>query len=278
MLRFLACMSILFALEVVCGGSPRAEEKKSCLLSFALGEGTVLHYKSFNQTEQNYGGMDVSMNQTYEVDMSSAGKKDSTGTTPVDLKYLAIKSSLVMAGKLQEWEPPIKLQGAIIRAFVSSAGEVVRFDPGHNIPGLHSKDDLADVVDAWFIKLPDTTVAVGQTWTEKIVKGKKEGAEPEVTGEAVYTLKKIEMRGNLEIAVIEGKATLKLNRETPAGTLVAEGKVDAKAQIAVPGGYIVELKQNFDIRGNTVAKDPLTDKETKRQTAVTQYTEIKLQQ
>ena len=117
-----------------------------------------------------------------------------------------------------------------------------------------------------------------QTWKKQIVEGKTEGAEPEIKGEGVFTLKKVETRGNIQIAFVEGKANLKINKETPAGVLVADGTVDLKAQIAVPGGYVVELKQNLEIRGNAVAKDPLTDKETKHQTALTRTTEIKLQQ
>ncbi|MGD1049062.1 MAG: hypothetical protein ABR899_09990, partial [Candidatus Krumholzibacteriaceae bacterium] len=147
-----------------------------------------------------------------------------------------------------------------------------------NVTGLRDANDLRDMVEAWFVKLPDSTVTVGQSWKKPIVEGKKEGAEPEVKGEGVFTLKKIETRGNIQIAFIEGKAILKINKETPAGDLVADGNVDMKAQVAVPGGYLIELKQDLEIRGNTVAKDTVTDKETKRQTALTRNTEIKLQQ
>jgi len=272
------CVAIVLAFQAVWCAAPRAEEKKSsCTLAFSLPEGTILHYKDFAQTGQDYGGTDVSMNQTSEVDMSYRGEPDSTGNARVSLKFIKIKSSLVMGGQLQEWESPIKLEGADIRVFVSRAGKVVRFEPGRNIPGLRNVNDLRDDVDAWFVDLPDSTVAIGESWKREIVEGIGEGQEPEIKGEIVYTLKKIETKGNIEIAVVEGKGVLKMNSETPAGTLVADGKVDVKAQIAVPGGYIVELKQTVEIRGNTVAKDPLTDKETKRATAVTRYTEITLQ-
>jgi len=277
-LPLVTCVAIVLAFQAVWCAAPRAEEKKSsCTLAFGLPEGTLLHYKDFAQTGQNYGGTDVSMNQTSEVDMSYAGEPDSTGNARVSLKFIKIKSSLVMGGQLQEWESPIKLEGADIRVFVSRAGKVVRFEPGRNIPGLRNVNDLRDAVDTWFVDLPDSTVAIGESWKREIVEGMKEGQEPEIKGEVVYTLKKIETRGNIEIAAVEGKGVLKMNSETPAGTLVADGKVDVKAQIAVPGGYIVELKQTVEIRGNTVAKDPLTDKETKRETAVTRYTEITLQ-
>jgi hypothetical protein len=272
-----ACISFVFAFQVVCCVSPRAEEKQAYKLVFSLSEGTLLHYKSFNQTEQSFGGMDVSMNQTSEVDMAFGGAADSTGDSRVDLKYIKVNTGLVAEGKLQEWEPPIKLEGATIKVTVSPAGDVVRFDPGRHIEGLQNPEDLRDVVNAWFVRLPDSAVTVGQSWTEPIVEGQREGAEPDAKGEAVYTLKKVEKKGNLEVAVIEGKINLKLNQDTPVGVLIGEGKADVKAQVAIEGGYIVELKETMEIRGDIVSKDPITDKETRRQTTVTRYFERKLQ-
>jgi hypothetical protein len=266
----LACALIL----TVSPGAPRAAEEHSCRLSFNLPEGTVLHFVDFTQMEQNFGGSDVTFNQTSDVDMSSTGKTEE-GNCRVDLAFIKVKSSVVSNNQLMDWTPPIKLEGATIKVVVSPAGDVVRFEPGRNIQGLHDVNDLRDVVDPWFVKLPDSTVAVGQSWTKEIVEGEKEGAEPAVKGEAVFTLKKIEKKGSLDVAIVEGKANLKMNSETPGGTLIADGKANIKAQIAVPGGYIVELKEDLDIRGNTVATDPLTDKETKRETAVSVHVEIK---
>ena len=272
-----ACALACVMIHIVPAVSPKAEETKSCMLSFSLPEGTILRYKDFSQIEQNFGGADVSMNQTSDLEMKYGEEADSTGAARVDLSFGEVKSSLVMNGQLREWTPPIKLEGAEIRVFVTRDGKVARFEPGRGIAGMSKKDDLRDVVDALFVELPDTIVSVGGTWTVEIEQGKKEGAEPEIKGTAVYTLKKIEKKGDIEIAVIEGKAKIKMNSETPAGTLVADGEVGIKAQIAVAGGYIVELKQSVDIRGNVVSKDPLTDKETKRETYVTRITEVKLQ-
>ena len=273
-----ACALILFVVQAVSSAVLRAEEKKTVKLCFALPEGTLLHYKDFVQTEQNYAGTDATMNQTSDVDMSFVAKADSAGNGKVGLSFLKVKSSLVMNGQLQEWEPPFKLEGVKIKVTVSPAADIVHFDAPHNVVGLKDANDLRDIVEAWFVKLPDTAVTVGQSWKKQIVEGKTEGGEPEIKGEGVFTLKKIETRGKIEIAFVEGKANLKINKETPAGVLVADGTVDLKAQIAVPGGYVVELKQTLEIRGNAVAKDPLTDKETKRATALTRTTEIKLQQ
>ena len=272
-----ACVLACVMVQIVPAASPRAQAAKSCVLSFSLPEGTLLTYTNFSQIDQNFGGSDVRMNQTTDLEMKYGEKADSTGAARVDLRFGKVKSSLVMNGQLREWSPPIKLEGTEIRVFVTREGTVARFEPGKGIIGMNKKDDLRDVVDAMFVELPDTSVSIGGTWTQKIEEGKKEGQEPEIKGTAVYTLKKIEKKGDLEIAFIEAKANIKMNSETPAGMLVADGKIDVKAQIAVAGGYIVELKQSVDIRGAVVAKDPLTDKETKRETYVTRITEIKLQ-
>lgn len=274
----IACMAVVLGVQLAWCASLRAEENKAYRLTFSLSEGTLLHYESFNQLGQSYGGTDVTMNQTSQVDMAWGAKADSTGVSRVDIKYIEVKSSLVSGGQLREWEPPIKLEGATIRVFVSPAGEIVRFEPGRNISGLQDPEDLHDIIDAWFVRFPDTTVTIGQSWSREIVKGEREEGEPDAKGRIVYTLKKVEKKGNLEVAVIEGKMNLKLHQDTPAGILVGEGKADVKAQVALVGGYIVELKETIDIKGEVIAKDPLTDKETKRETAVTRYYERKLQQ
>ena len=271
-----ACAFVFGSIQHGSSLALRAEELKSCTLTFSLPEGTMLHYVNFTQMGRNFRGSDLTFNQTSEVEMSTAGTTED-GNGKVDLKFIKVKSSLVANNQLMEWTPPIKLEGASVRVVVSPAAEIVRLEPGHNIPGLKDLKDLRDVVAPWFVKLPDTTVTVGQSWKQEIVEGKKEGAEPAVKGEAVFTLKKIEKKGDLEIAVIEGKAVLKMNADQPEGVLVADGKVDVKARIAVRGGYIVELKRDLEIRGNTIVKDPVTDKETKQETALTITVEIKQQ-
>ena len=129
--------------------------------SSASPEGTVLHYKSFNQLDQNFGGTDVSMNQTSQVDMAYGSAPDSTGAARVDLKYIEVKSSLLSGGQLRDWSPPIKLEGATIRIMVMSNGDIVKFDPGRGVPGLEDVEDLRDIVDAWFVKFPETEIAGG---------------------------------------------------------------------------------------------------------------------
>jgi hypothetical protein len=274
----MACMVVSFALQTLSFVSPRAEEGKTYRLTFNPSENTLLHYKAFKQIGQSYGGSDVSMNQTAKVDVRCDGKQDSTGAYKVDLNYTEVKTSLVANGQLQEWEPPLKLEGATIRVTVSPVGDAVDYDALRRIEGLQGREDLRDLVDAWFVKFPDSAIAVGQSWTKPIVRGEREGAEPDEKGEAVYTLKKIEKKGAIEVAVIEGKISLKLHSDTPAGLLVGEGKGQVKAKVALAGGYIVEFKETMDIRGDVIVKDPITDKVTKRGTAVTKNYERELQQ
>jgi hypothetical protein len=268
--------SVVFVGYVVPGGL-RAEEKKTVRLSFAPVDTIVHHYKAMSQLDQNYGGTDVRMNQTFDVDMVFM-KKTEEGDYKIRLKFNKVTSSVLQGTQLVEWEPPLKLEGGFIEASISPRDEVVAVVPGGAIQSVRNTDQLKDAIDPWFIDLPDTTVAVGGTWTKEVVKGKKDEGEPDVEGVATYTLKKIEKKGDIEVATIEGKVKLKLNQPTGAGILVADGDGTIKASLAVAGCYIVECKQTMEIRGNTIVKDPLTDKETKNETAVTQYMECKLQQ
>ncbi len=268
--------SLFLAVCVTPGSALRAEEKKETRLSFVFPDSLVLHYRASSQMDQNYRGTDVRMNQSWEVDMSLVKKMEAG--SKVQLKFGKTTSSLMQGTQLVDWQPPIKLQGASISPTVTPKGEIVSVEPGGSIAGMHKAEQLKEIVQPWFITLPDTTVAVGGTWKKDIVQGEKAGAEPDVKGTIVYTLKKIEKRGNLEVAVIEGKAKLKINRETPAGTLVADADESVKATLAVAGGYVVDFKETLDVRGNTIAKDPLTDKEKKSVTAMTNYWECKLVQ
>lgn len=273
---FAACAAIVFCVLVLCGSPSSTEGQTPVKLAFSLPEGTVLHYESFNQVDQNYSGTDVSMNQTSKVEMAYGSGPDSTGASRVDLKYISVKSSLVQGGQLRDWSPPIKLEGATIRIMVLPNGDIPRLDPGRNIPGLSSAEELRELVDAWFVKFPEAEIAVGQSWTEEIVQQPRDEGPPGVKGEMVLTLKKIEKKDGLDVAVIEGKLKVDLNQDTPAGVLVGQGEGKLKATVALAGGYIVELKETIERRGDVVMKDPLTDRETKRETAVTQIYERKL--
>jgi len=273
-----ACAALLCAVLAVSGPAARAEEKKPVTLTFNLPEGTVLNYESFNQLSRNFNGMDVSMNQTSLVDMAYASGVDSTGASHLDLKYLEVKSSLVSGGRIQEWSPPVMLEGTTIKVSIDSRGHVVAFDPGRHVPGLSDPEDLRELVDAWFVRFPEGEIAPGGSWTEKIEMGRRRDGSFGTTGELVYTFKKVESKDGIDVAVIEGKMKLALNQEQEEGVLVGKGEGKIKAKVALNGGYVVELKESIDINGDIIVKDPITDKETKHETVLTQIYERKLRQ
>ena len=273
-----ACAVLVCAVLVVSCFVARAEEKGPVTLTFNLPEGTALSYESFNQLSRNFNGMDVSMNQTSKVDLSYAGGADSTGASHVDLKYIEVKSSLVSGGRIQEWSPPIMLEGTTIKVSIDSRGHVVAFDPGRHVRGLSDPEELRELVEAWFVKFPEGEIAPGGSWTEKIEMGKRQDGSFGTTGELVYTFKKVENKDGIDVAVIEGKMKLVLNQEQEEGMLVGKGEGKIKAKVALSGGYVVELKESIDIKGDIVVKDPLTDRETKHETVLTQTYERKLRE
>jgi len=275
--RTVAVVSFLVvAALVLAAPGLRAGDKKECRLSFVPVDTLVRNYKVMSQTDQNYGGTDVRMNQTLEVAMAFVKKADD-GNAVVRFTFTNVTSSVVQGTQLVDWEPPLKLEGGFLEGTISPKGEVVEVHASKNVQGVHSTDQLADVIEPWFIDYPDTTIAVGKSWTKHVVKGKKDEGKPDIEGDVVYTLKKIETKDGVEVAVIEGKIKLDMNRPIGIGMLVAEGEGDVKATIAVAGGYVIELKQTVDISGETVVKDDLTEKVTKQETAATQYVECKLQ-
>lgn len=253
-----------------------AQEKNSRKLCFELPDSLVLHYKIFSQMNQNFSGMDVTFNQTAQVDVCKAGMDDE-GNNKVEIAFKKITSSLVANNQLSQWEPPIKLEGKKIRAIVSRTGSVIKVEPIGNIPGVGKPDDLMDVVEPGFISFPDSSLGVGGTWTMDIVEEKEKGREPERLGKAVFQLKKIEKRGNLEVALIEGKITCKLNTDTDGGRLVGEEKSSLKALVAADAGYIVEIKRSSEIKGEVILKDELTGKEKRNEMVLSSTYEAKLE-
>ncbi|RJR28513.1 MAG: hypothetical protein C4574_04735 [Candidatus Latescibacterota bacterium] len=252
------------------------QDKRECQLCFAPPDSAVFHYKIFSQDDQSFRGGSATLNQTAEIDLKMSGR-DEDGNTITDIKFGKLTSSLVSNNQLMEWEPPVKLEGRTIRAFVSRKGKIVDVKALGNIPGIGGSRELLEIVEPWFVRLPDSSFAVGDTWTREILEGVKEGQEPDRAGRAVYTLKKLEKKGGIEVAVIEAKINAKLNRETPVGILVGTEKTDLKASVAIGSGHIVELKRVMEVKGDVIARDELTNKETKRETAIVSTYEAKLQ-
>jgi hypothetical protein len=256
----------------------RAEQQKICQLCFAPADSAVFHYKISNYVDQNFRGSSAQLTQSSEVDLICRGR-DEAGDTKVDLHFKKLTSSLVSNNQLMEWEPPYDLEGKTIRAVVSRKGKVIEVKALQNIPGIGGEDEMRDIVEPWFVRLPDSSFAVGSTWTREIREGVKEDAskEPDRVGQGLYTLKKLEKKGGVEVALIEARINARLNEDTPAGLLVGTEKTEIKASIVLGSGHIIEIKRVVEIKGDIIARDELTNKETKQKTAVVSTYEGKLQ-
>ncbi len=274
--RGLAACAIVAFVAAAMSLAAAAQDKKTCQLCFAPADSAVFHYKISSYTEQDYYGVSATLTQTSDVDLRNSGRTEG-GDTKIDIHFKNISSSLVSNNQLMAWEPPVNLEGKTIRAVVSRKGKVVDVRALGNIPGIGGSSELLETVEPWFIRLPDTAFAVGDKWTREILSAAKEGEEPERSGKALYTLKKLEKKGGVDVAVIEAKITVKLNAETEAGRLVGYEKTDLKASVAIGSGHIVEIKRVVEIKGDVISRDPLTNKETKQQTTVVMTYEGKLQ-
>jgi hypothetical protein len=176
---------------------------------------------------------------------------------------------------MQDWTPQIQLEGKSIMADVGTNGEVLDVKPGGNIPGMRGKNDLEGIVERWFTELPDTIKNIGDTWRNDIEEREEteegeEEAEPTVRGWSDITFKKIEKKKGIEVALLEVETKVDINQKTPQGVMTGKGEGKGKYYIAIDGGYIVEMKTEFEIKGKVVAPDG-----NESDTAITRYSEIK---
>jgi len=255
-----------------------AAEKETVHLSFALPEGKVLMYKASQLEEWVSSGMDITVRHSVMVEVSLSGVTED-GLFKVAFSFTEEDASMLRGGKLEDYEPPVKLEGKTVYAFVNAENEVEKAEAASYIPGFSTEDELREMIEDWFVRLPDAEVAVGEEWRIDIVQMgmSQEGEEPEVKGYTDFKLKKIKMKNGLMIAEIKGKTRIDINKPMQFGTLIAEGKGQIKTKIAVEGGYIIECKREMDVKGKTVGKDPITGKESESKTAITKYFECKLE-
>lgn len=268
----LCALVVLF----VCLTTGLAADEETVHLSFALQEGKVLTYKASKLEEMVASGMEITVSHSMIVDMSLNSMTDD-GRFKVALSFSDEKASLFRDGEMEDYEPDIELEGKTIYAFVTPKSEVTKAEAASYIPGLSSEDELRELIEDWFVRLPDADIVVGTEWRTKILKMglSQEGEKPEIEGYTDFKLKKIEEKDGLMIAEIEGKTKIKINKAMFSGTLIAEGKGELKAKIALDGGYIIECKRKMDVKGKTMGKDPITGKESESKAALTQYFECK---
>lgn len=255
-----------------------AAEEKKVRLSFALPEGEVLVYKTSRMEEMITGGMDITVSHSLNVAISRDTVTEADGFR-VELSFSGEEASLLRDDQLEDYEPDVKLEGKKAYAIINAKGEVKRADAASHIQGLSSEEQLREMIEDWFVKLPDAEVAVGGTWRVDILRTglSQEGEEPEVKGYIEFKLKKVEEKNGRLIAEIEGKKYVNINIGSHYGRLIAEGKGDIKTKIAVDGGYVLECKRKMDVKGKTVGQDPITGKESERKTAITEYFECELE-
>lgn len=267
----------VLALLFVCLVSGLAADEETVHLSFALPEGKVLMYESSMMEEMVSSGMEITVSHSIMVEMSLSEMMED-GNFKVALSFSDEDASLFRDGELEDYEPDIKLENKTVYAFVNSKNEVTKTEAASYIPGLSSEDELREMIEDWFVRLPDADIVVGTQWRTEILKMgiSQEGEEPEVKGYTDFKLKKIEEKKGILIAEIEGKTRININKAMYRGTLVAKGKGEIKAKIALEGGYIIECKRKMDVKGKTKGKDPITGKESESEAAITQYFECKL--
>ncbi len=271
--RLLCAMAVCLAMALINPGVLRGDEENEANLSFAMPEGVTLHYKTSWSAEYNFMGVGVVQNQSYGVDMKLVSVTEE-GNFHVALDFTEATSSMVVDDDIQEWTPPIQLEGRSIAVDVGSNGEVVKVKPAGNIPGMRSTKDLENITKIWFVELPDTVKKVGESWRKEIEdygEMAEEEGEPALKGWADLTFKKIEKKMDIPVACIEVKTQLEIHQETTNGVMNGSGEGKGKYYIAIDGGYIVEMSSDFEIKGTVISPDG-----EESETAITQYYEAKL--
>lgn len=258
-------------------GTPIGAEEKEAHLSFSLPDGIEYNYRTSQMIEQNFRGMDMTYSQSADVALSLV-EMMADSICKVSLLFSNQDASMVQDDELMDYEPEIGFEGKKIFAFVNPKGEVTNVEADSYIPGLGSMDELKEIIEDWFLRLPDGNVKVGDEWRTEIVKKgtSQEGEPPEVEGWIDFKLKKIEEKNGIATAEIEGKTHYDFNKAMQFGKLLAEGKGDIKTKIAIEGGYVLECKRKMNIKGKMVGVDPITGKESESEMAMTTYFECKL--
>ena len=270
----------LFAaiLFFVCLAPLVAAEDETVRLAFAFPEGKEITYKASKLEEVIASGMEITVSHSMMVDVSLNSMTDD-GQFKMALSFSDEKASLFRDGEMEDYEPDIELEGKTVYAFVTAKSEVTKAEAASYIPGLSTADELRELIEDWFVRLPDADIVAGTEWRTPIKKIglSQEGEDPEIEGYTDFKLKKIEKKNGIMIAEIEGKTRVNINKAMFSGRFVAEGKGEMKAKIALDGGYIMECKRKMDLKGKTLGRDPITGKESESKAAVTQYFECKLE-
>jgi hypothetical protein len=257
-------------------GTAFGEDQDSVKLTFAPPAGTALQYET-KWTEEFYvSGMDIVQNQSYDVAVTLDSLMEG-GTCRLSLTFTNASSSMVIGDNIQTWSPPIRLGGKTVIVDVGSNGEIRDISWQERVPGVRRPEELKDILAIWFMELPDTVKQVGERWRKEIeegelyaVEGEDEG-RPEVRGWADITFKKAQEKLGIPVALLEVKSEAEIYKPVDNGMLAGKGEGKAEYNIAIDGGYIVEMKQEFEMKGK------ITNAEgEENETAIVQSYEMKL--
>ncbi|UCF06424.1 MAG: hypothetical protein JSV33_05165 [bacterium] len=270
-----ALLAVVFAMACIAGLSFGKDEQK-VKLSFAFPQVEILKYKASNQTDVVYSGVDMIMSMSVEVE-ASCDSMTEDGNSMVNLAFSNIKSSLVRDDEIMDWEFPIKLDGKTVLLTINRKGEIVDTRTGSHIPGVSSNEELGELLEDFFVELPDSEVTVGTSWGEDIFEKGKEGEPPKMKGRVEYKLKKIEKKKGIETALIEWKVEAVTYVRTANARVESEFEGNGKANVALEGGYVIDLKWQVDDKKKIFEEDPLTGQEREMEAAETHYYEMKLE-
>lgn len=264
-------------LAVVCiSGISIAGEERTVKLAFAAPEGMKAFYKATSQIERNYSGIDFVMNTSSEIE-TSYGAKNEDGNYEVVMEFKKFKSGIIRDDEIMDWDPPVKFEGKTVHLVITPKGKIESVSAGSHIPGLKNNDQLKQIIDPYFMELPDSQVTVGGEWKKEILKEGSEGEPPKVKGSVDYKLKKIETKKGIEVACIEWKSEAEIYGKTGTGYMEGKVKARGKAFVALDGGYVVELKWDLENKMKIFEEDPLTGKVKESGSAEAHYYEIKLE-
>jgi hypothetical protein len=268
-------LAVVLAMVCIAGQSSGKDEQK-VKLSFAFPQGKVLKYKASNQTEVNYSGVDMAMSMSVHVE-ASCDSMTEDGSSVMDYAFSDFKSSLVRGDEIMDWEFPVKLDGKTVILTLNRKSEIVDTKPRSHIPGIKSNEELRELLEDFFVELPDSEVTTGTSWSEDVVEAGKEGEPPKLKGRVDYTLKKIEKKKGIEAALVEWKIEAVTYGTTASGRVEGKLKGKGKAHVALEGGYVIDLKLEIEDKKKIYEEDVLTGKEKEMEAAETHYFEIKLE-
>jgi len=262
-----ACVISLIAAAV-----PAAAQEE-VLLRFDMPGDRVLEYKGSESTEMNFSGMDITLINGYEIEMSLEERLEG-GKAMIALEYVKASSKMMRSGAFQEWDNPVKPEGRTVKVVVDSIGTVVE---AHGfIMGLKEGRQIEQFVDSWFFELPADPVGEGSKWSKDIDEKGNGEEEYSVTGKAGFELKKFEEKKGIRVAVIQGKGKLNIRSVTGQGVFEGESEIEMKFAVAVEGGFVVEGERSVETRGAMISENAYTGEKTENDVARYESSKVEL--